>query len=198
MLSARLFLVRHGQSTYNAQARLQGQADPPLSDAGRAEAERAAARRSPRFRAERVVTSDLDARERDRGAARLSRTRRRDAALARDRRRRVGRAGRWPTSRRDSEPAWRGGPLRRRPAASRGRSSQARVGGAVDELLAAGGDRGSWSATAASSARRSRTSPAPTRSASPGPPNASVTVVRGAAPPQLRGLRAGRRDLSVP
>ena len=36
MLSARLVLVRHGQSTYNAQARLQGQADPPLSDAGRA------------------------------------------------------------------------------------------------------------------------------------------------------------------
>ena len=38
MLSARLVLVRHGQSTYNAQARLQGQADPPLSDAGRDEA----------------------------------------------------------------------------------------------------------------------------------------------------------------
>ena len=38
MLSARLILVRHGQSTHNAQARLQGQADPPLSDAGRAEA----------------------------------------------------------------------------------------------------------------------------------------------------------------
>ena len=52
MLSARLVLVRHGQSTYNAQARLQGQADPPLSDAGRAEAValRASCRASSRSR----------------------------------------------------------------------------------------------------------------------------------------------------
>src|SRR3954467_1904219 len=56
MLSARLVLVRHGQSTYNAQARLQGQADPPLSDAGRDEARRLAAV-LPAF--DQVVTSDL-------------------------------------------------------------------------------------------------------------------------------------------
>src|SRR3954452_9365064 len=56
MLSARLVLVRHGQSTYNAQQRLQGQADPPLSDAGREEARRLAAVLPP---FERVVTSDL-------------------------------------------------------------------------------------------------------------------------------------------
>ena len=58
MLSARILLVRHGQSTHNAQARLQGQADPPLSDAGRAEAEllRPAL---PAFETDRVVTSDL-------------------------------------------------------------------------------------------------------------------------------------------
>ena len=56
MLPARLVLVRHGQSTYNAQQRLQGQADPPLSDAGRDEA-RALARVLPAF--EQVVTSDL-------------------------------------------------------------------------------------------------------------------------------------------
>src|ERR1700754_1917632 len=58
MLSARLILVRHGQSTHNAQARLQGQADPPLSDAGRAEAEllRPAL---PALDNDRVVTSDL-------------------------------------------------------------------------------------------------------------------------------------------
>ena len=58
MLSARLILVRHGQSTYNAQARLQGQADPPLSDAGRAEAELLRSALAP-FPEDRVVTSDL-------------------------------------------------------------------------------------------------------------------------------------------
>src|SRR3712207_4565787 len=56
MLSARLVLVRHGQSTYNAQQRLQGQADPPLSDTGRDEA-RALSSVLPAF--EQVVTSDL-------------------------------------------------------------------------------------------------------------------------------------------
>src|SRR3954453_14453058 len=56
MLSARLVFVRHGQSTYNAQMRLQGQADPPLSETGRAEA-RLLAQSLPPF--ERVVTSDL-------------------------------------------------------------------------------------------------------------------------------------------
>jgi glucosyl-3-phosphoglycerate phosphatase len=52
----RILLVRHGQSTYNAHGRLQGQTDTPLSDAGRAEA---VALRPflPRF--EHVVTSDL-------------------------------------------------------------------------------------------------------------------------------------------
>lgn len=34
----RLFLVRHGQSEWNAQGRWQGLADPPLSEAGREEA----------------------------------------------------------------------------------------------------------------------------------------------------------------
>src|SRR3982751_192701 len=56
MLSARLVFVRHGQSTYNAQQRLQGQADPPLSEAGRAEA-RLLAPALPPF--DQVVTSDL-------------------------------------------------------------------------------------------------------------------------------------------
>lgn len=34
-----LYLVRHGQTPYNAEHRLQGQLDIPLSDAGRAQAE---------------------------------------------------------------------------------------------------------------------------------------------------------------
>jgi broad specificity phosphatase PhoE len=33
-----LLLVRHGESTWNAEWRMQGHADPPLSDAGRAQA----------------------------------------------------------------------------------------------------------------------------------------------------------------
>src|SRR3989442_15174864 len=38
----RIYLIRHGESTWNAQRRWQGVADPPLSDAGRAEATRLA------------------------------------------------------------------------------------------------------------------------------------------------------------
>src|SRR6266704_6820178 len=35
---ARLLLVRHGQSTWNQEHRIQGQQDPPLSDEGRQQA----------------------------------------------------------------------------------------------------------------------------------------------------------------
>jgi probable phosphoglycerate mutase len=41
---AALWFVRHGQSTWNAAGRWQGQADPPLSALGRAQAERLADR----------------------------------------------------------------------------------------------------------------------------------------------------------
>jgi broad specificity phosphatase PhoE len=37
---ARLFLVRHGESTWNFEHRIQGQSDPPLSEEGRRQAER--------------------------------------------------------------------------------------------------------------------------------------------------------------
>ena len=42
MPTTRLLLVRHGQSTWNADGRWQGQADPPLSDLGRHQAKEAA------------------------------------------------------------------------------------------------------------------------------------------------------------
>jgi probable phosphoglycerate mutase len=42
MQSSRILLVRHGQSTWNADGRWQGQADPPLSDLGVEQAEAAA------------------------------------------------------------------------------------------------------------------------------------------------------------
>lgn len=54
----RLILVRHGESEWNARGRVQGQADPGLTEAGREEARRLA----PLVAAERpqlVVASDL-------------------------------------------------------------------------------------------------------------------------------------------
>src|SRR3954452_11777953 len=56
MLMARLLLVRHGQSEWNAVGRWQGQADPPLTELGRAQA-RAAARAIGELDA--VFSSDL-------------------------------------------------------------------------------------------------------------------------------------------
>ena len=41
--TVRMLLIRHGQSTWNAAGRWQGQADPPLSDLGRLQAKLAAA-----------------------------------------------------------------------------------------------------------------------------------------------------------
>ncbi|HSJ73820.1 MAG TPA: histidine phosphatase family protein [Miltoncostaeaceae bacterium] len=54
----RLILLRHGESTWNAQGRMQGTADPPLSDAGRAQA-RALAPLLAGLEPDAVVTSDL-------------------------------------------------------------------------------------------------------------------------------------------
>lgn len=54
--ATRIVLVRHGQSTWNADGRWQGQADPPLSPLGEAQA-RAAADTCPAV--DGVVTSDL-------------------------------------------------------------------------------------------------------------------------------------------
>ena len=180
MLSARLILVRHGQSTYNAQARLQGQADPPLSDAGRREAEllRPALPAVPEGR---VVTSDLlRARE---TAALLGYPEARP-----DPRWREIDVGAWagrslaefPS---EAENAWRGGPLNA-PDGERWDDLQARVGGAVDELIAAGG---SWLVVCHGGVVRAAlshvTGADPRRVA--GPANTSVTIVRAGDPPRL-------------
>ena len=53
-----LLLVRHGQSTWNVEHRFTGQADPPLSEAGRRQA-RALAARCRAESLDAVVTSDL-------------------------------------------------------------------------------------------------------------------------------------------
>lgn len=52
-----VLIARHGQSEWNALGKWQGQADPPLSDLGRAQA-RGAARQIGMFDA--IVSSDLD------------------------------------------------------------------------------------------------------------------------------------------
>jgi len=56
--AARLILIRHGESTWNRERRIQGQLDPPLSELGHEQARRAAARLSRR-QAEALYTSDL-------------------------------------------------------------------------------------------------------------------------------------------
>jgi broad specificity phosphatase PhoE len=53
----RILLVRHGESEWNADGRWQGQADPPLSERGRAQAVAAAASIGT---VDAVVTSDLE------------------------------------------------------------------------------------------------------------------------------------------
>src|SRR4051794_19903306 len=53
----RLLLVRHGESIWNADGRWQGQADPPLSERGQAQAVEAA---SAIGTVDAIVTSDLE------------------------------------------------------------------------------------------------------------------------------------------
>jgi broad specificity phosphatase PhoE len=53
----RMLLVRHGQSEWNAVGRWQGQADPPLSGLGRAQARQAAGRIGT---VDLIVSSDLE------------------------------------------------------------------------------------------------------------------------------------------
>ncbi len=53
----RLLLVRHGESTWNADGRWQGQADPPLSERGQRQAAAAAAAIGT---VDAIVTSDLE------------------------------------------------------------------------------------------------------------------------------------------
>jgi glucosyl-3-phosphoglycerate phosphatase len=174
MLSASLVLIRHGQSTYNAEGRLQGQADPPLSDLGRAEAERLKPFVPP---FERVVTSDL---------VRASET----AAILgypdarRDPRWREIDVGEW--SGRDVEvpdASWRGG-SNTPPGGETWAAFEARIGGAVDELLAAGG---TWLVICHGGVIRATLAHVigadPTRIA--GPANASVTVLRSGSPARL-------------
>ena len=180
MLSARLILVRHGQSTHNAAARLQGQSDPELSETGRAEAQLLRSLFTG-FAPERVITSDL--RRATETAAIIG-----FPDARRDARFREIDVGSWagrPLSEFPDETAtaWRGGHLH----ADDGESwsdLQARVGGALDELLAAGD---TWVIVCHGGVVRAAlshvTGADPQRVA--GPANASVTIVRAGDPPRL-------------
>jgi broad specificity phosphatase PhoE len=55
----RLLIVRHGESTWNAESRWQGQADPPLSSLGERQAEEAGERLAELASIAAVWTSDL-------------------------------------------------------------------------------------------------------------------------------------------
>jgi broad specificity phosphatase PhoE len=135
----RLILVRHGESTWNAEERLQGQLDPPLSERGR-EQSRALAAMLDGLPDERVVCSDLG---RARETAELLGLRpvRFDA---RWREIDVGEWGGRTAAEIDAQGSeltnWRGGP-RRAPSGEPWETFSARVAGAVDELIAAAG---SW------------------------------------------------------
>lgn len=59
MVTTRILLVRHGESTWNAVRRWQGQADPPLTKRGEAQAARAAVAVSDHGPFDHVVASTL-------------------------------------------------------------------------------------------------------------------------------------------
>jgi broad specificity phosphatase PhoE len=135
----RLILVRHGESTWNAEERLQGQLDPPLSDRGR-EQSRALAAIVNGVPDERIVCSDLT---RARETAELIGLR----PGRFDPRWREIDVGSWGgrtaaeiDAQGDELTNWRGGP-RTAPDGETWAAFAARVAGAVDELIGAGG---SW------------------------------------------------------
>jgi broad specificity phosphatase PhoE len=182
LLPDRLILVRHGESTWNAEERLQGQLDPPLSDRGR-EQSRALAAVVNGVADERVICSDLT---RARETAELL-----GLQPARfDPRWREIDVGSWggrTAAEIDAQAPeltnWRGGPRR----AADGESWEdfsARVADAVDEQLAAGG---SWLVICHGGCIRVAvahvTGADPLRLGSP--PNASATVFEVGRRPRL-------------
>ena len=135
----RLIIVRHGESTWNAEERLQGQLDPPLSERGREQA-RALAQIVDGVPAERIVCSDL-------GRARQTAELMGLQPSRYDPRWREIDVGEWGgrtaaeiDAQGDELTNWRGGP-RRAPDGEPWDAFAARVSGAADELIAA---RGTW------------------------------------------------------
>lgn len=180
-MTDRLILVRHGESTWNAEERLQGQLDPPLSERGREQA-RALAPVLPGVPAERVLGSDL------------SRARETAELLGLDPRLEPGwreiDVGEWAgrtAAEVDAEGSeltnWRGGP-RTAPGGETWAAFTERVAGRVDALLAEGG---SWLVVCHGGCIRVAvahlTGADPLKLGSPA--NASATVLEGGGRPRL-------------
>jgi broad specificity phosphatase PhoE len=178
----RLILVRHGESTWNAEERLQGQLDPPLSDRGR-EQSQALASMLGGLPDEQVICSDLG-RARETAELLGLRPARFDP---RWREIDVGEWGGRVAAEIDAQGPeltnWRGGPRRARDGESWDDFS-ARVAAALDELVAAGG---SWMVVCHGGCIR--VSVAHVTGADPlrlgSPPNASTTVFELGSRPRL-------------
>jgi glucosyl-3-phosphoglycerate phosphatase len=138
-MSDHLILVRHGESTWNAEHRLQGQLDPPLSETGRAQsAELRPLVERLAVAPDRVIVSDLS---RARETADLLGL---EPAVVDPRWREID-VGEWggkTAAEVDAESGeltnWRGGP-RTAPGGETWDEFTARVSDAVDELVGAGG-----------------------------------------------------------
>lgn len=131
--AARILLVRHGQSTWNAVGRWQGQADPPLTPHGVEQAERAASALEPMVA---VWASDL---ERAAHTARILAAPR-DLVVTTDPRMRERAAGPWTGLTRDEIEAQYPGWLdegRRPPGYETDDDIAARAFGALREFAAA-------------------------------------------------------------
>jgi glucosyl-3-phosphoglycerate phosphatase len=137
----RLVIVRHGESTWNAEERLQGQLDPPLSERGREQARDLGGTVDlSGFAPDRIISSDL---ARARETAELlgvvpARYERRWREID------IGEWGGRTAAEVDAEgdglTNWRGGP-RTAPDGEPWSAFAQRVAAAVDDLAAAGG---SW------------------------------------------------------
>jgi len=178
----RLILVRHGESTWNAEELLQGQLDPPLSERGR-EQSRALAAVLDGVPEERTVCSDLG---RARETAELLGLR--PARIdARWREIDVGEWGGRPAAEIDAQGSeltnWRGGP-RKAPSGESWQDFAARVGGAVDELIEVGGP---WLVVCHGGCIRAAAAHVTGADALAlgSPPNASATVFELGARPRL-------------
>jgi broad specificity phosphatase PhoE len=181
-VSDRLFLIRHGESTWNAEERLQGQLDPPLSDRGREQA-LALVTKLDGLPPDRVVCSDLS---RARETAELL-----GVEVGRfDPRWREIDVGEWggrTAAEIDAQSPeltnWRGGP-RVAAGGETWETFSARVAEAVDELVAAGGP---WLVICHGGCIR--VAVAHVTGADPlslgSPPNASATVFELGARPRL-------------
>ena len=178
----RLILVRHGESTWNAEERLQGQLDPPLSDRGR-EQSRALAAIVNGVPDDRVVCSDLSRARETAGLIGLSPGRYDERWREID----VGSWGGLTAAQVDAEgdelTNWRGGPR----TAADGEpwtAFAARVAGALDELVAAGGP---WVVVCHGGCIRAAVAHVTGADALRlgSPPNASATVFELGARPRL-------------